>query len=190
MAMFQNDDRRLVLVEVSKLKSHPLTNTCFPRHHRRCLRTTEAGGEIRQDRPDRDHGGQCDHRWSPESTGCEGGGREKIPAWIRDDLKDQRAIDNRFITANLNRRQMSRLDQARAYKRLKEIHGKYGRAKGDTRDFLAKQFGVSGRTLDRYLRVLETPKVVQEAVDDRKLSMQDGVDVSFLEPEYRTRSPA
>lgn len=105
----------------------------------------------------------------------------RVRCWVRDDLKSDDEINRRFINANLTRRQMSKLDQARAYKALRETErGPNRRGTGDFRDFIAKRFGVSGRTLDRWSRVLQTPEEVQFAVDDGKLSMQEAEYVSRL----------
>jgi ParB-like chromosome segregation protein Spo0J len=48
-------------------------------------------------------------------------GWETIDVWVRDDLPDQKAIDQRHIEANLDRRQLTRLDQARLIKALCEL---------------------------------------------------------------------
>ena len=54
-------------------------------------------------------------------------GVKMIPAWIPIDLTGRRAVDKRFIVANLNRSQMSKLDQARAYQELKGVQAGGGR---------------------------------------------------------------
>jgi ParB/RepB/Spo0J family partition protein len=187
MAKSQNDERQIVLVKVADLKLHRLqkrtfrdtTGIAFEQ-----LKQAVKSGEIDPIEITTDNGIIDGHQ---RVRAANAAGVQEILAWVRDDLTDQQAIDERFVMVNLNRRQMSKLDQARAYQQLKRIQGKSGSGKGDTRDFLAQQFGVSGRTLDRYLRVLETPKVVHEAVDEGKLSMQDGADVSFLEPDIQDK---
>jgi hypothetical protein len=45
------------------------------------------------------------------------------------------------------------------------------RYKGDLREHLAKKFGMSGRNVNRLLRVLKAPMVVQKAVDEGKLAL-------------------
>lgn len=89
---------------------------------------------------------------------------------IRHDLASQgeAAAVQFLIEDNLNRRQLHPLEVARLYRRLKELARDQpsadGRHEGDLRDQLAERFNVSGRTLDRYLRVLGTPKAVQNIV--------------------------
>ena len=102
----------------------------------------------------------------------------EIDVWVRDDLeaKGADAVERRLIEDNLNRRQLGPLEMARCYQRLKHL----GRPQcvselsysenTELRDQIGEQLGVSGRTLDRYQRVLEgTPQEVQDAVADHKL---------------------
>jgi ParB/RepB/Spo0J family partition protein len=106
-------------------------------------------------------------------------GWKKIKAKVRQDLADEgeASIFDRLVQDNVNRRQLDKLGQARCYKALKENAKKSprskeeGQAQGDLRDRLATQFKVEGRTLDRWLKVLETPIEVQEAVSAKKLTM-------------------
>ncbi len=100
-------------------------------------------------------------------------GWETIDVVVRHDLAGQgeEAAERRLIEDNLDRRQMGPLAIARCYRALKTL----GRRRGDrlcdsarleVRDQIGKRLGVSGRTLDRHLRVLEcTPPEVQHAVE-------------------------
>lgn len=105
-------------------------------------------------------------------------GWKTIKCWVRTDLAEagDAAVEARLIKDNLHRRQMSALDRARTYRRLKELeHGddywSPGKVRGDLRDYLAQQFGVSGRTLDRWERVLDATKPIQDLVTGGRLSM-------------------
>ena len=98
-------------------------------------------------------------------------GWTEIQVIVRNDLAAQgaEAVEEAFITDNLDRRQLGPLEIARCYRRLKALErnspwGLSPREKGDLRDQLSKRFGVSGRTLDRYERMLDTPQAVQDAV--------------------------
>lgn len=116
-------------------------------------------------------------------------GWTEIRCWIRDDLADagEAAVEHRLIEDNFNRRQLTMLDRARCFRRLRELyHGKRGlngKVKGDLRDYLAAQFGVSGRTLDRWDRVLDTPLAIQQAVSSNKLTLDLGGKVADLSKE-------
>jgi ParB-like chromosome segregation protein Spo0J len=98
-------------------------------------------------------------------------GLDEVLVWVRDDLQDEEAIEQRFIEANFNRRQLSKLDQARCYRRWRQIERCRDDVKGDLRDFVAERFGVSGRTLDRWDRLLNTPIEVQRAWEADKLTL-------------------
>ena len=96
---------------------------------------------------------------------------EEIDVVVRHDLaeKGEGAVIKELIGDNLNRRQLDKLEAARAYKALNEIEKclppkerrKYGI--GRLRDIIGARLGLNGRTLDRYVRLLDTPPAVQEA---------------------------
>jgi ParB/RepB/Spo0J family partition protein len=118
-------------------------------------------------------------------------GWKKIKAVVRKDLQDlgDLAITTRLIKDNLDRRQLSRLAQARAYQRLKEVscqlpkHGLNGSEKSELRDQIGKVLGMSGRNLDRYLAVSSTPRAVQDAFEEQRLTLVLAAKVStFRKP--------
>ncbi len=98
-------------------------------------------------------------------------GWEEVNVWVNDELAAQgeAAVEQRLIEDNLNRRQLDRLEMARSYRRLQELADElppgqrhryqYGRL----RDVLGRRLGMSGRTLDRLVRILDTPMEIQEA---------------------------
>jgi ParB family chromosome partitioning protein len=106
-------------------------------------------------------------------------GWDSVRAIIREDLAElgKAAVFDRLVSDNLNRRQLDQLGQARCYQKLKENASKLPRkarsayAGMDLRDRLAKQFNMSGRSLDRWLRVLSTPVEIQRAVSAGSLSL-------------------
>jgi len=111
---------------------------------------------------------------------------EKVRVWVREDLGEagSAASEERLLEENLNRRQLSRLGQARLYCRLRELAKDQGRKEvGPLRDVLAKRFDVTGRTLERWVKVLDAPVEVQQAVDRGELSMTQGIQVAKLSLE-------
>ena len=119
-------------------------------------------------------------------------GGKTIACWLRKDLAEAGpdAIERRVIESNLDRRQLSRLDQARCFRRLRELaRGELGARKvqGDLRDFLAKRFGMSGRNMVRYEHVLDTPIEVQTAVESERLKLVDGEKVAGLPADDQER---
>jgi ParB/RepB/Spo0J family partition protein len=94
------------------------------------------------------------------------------------DFAGDKATEQHMIDVNLNRRQMEPLAIARLYKRLKEMErGTVGvqldaRENQDLRDRLAKRLGgKSGRTLDRYLKLLDAPREVRTAYSRNEVPM-------------------
>jgi ParB-like chromosome segregation protein Spo0J len=88
---------------------------------------------------------------------------------------DEHEIVQYLIKDNLLRRQLTQLEQARLYRELLKLErkegGRNGDMKGDLRDHLAKQFGCSGRTLDRWVKVLDCPREVQDAFSRDELPL-------------------
>jgi ParB/RepB/Spo0J family partition protein len=117
-------------------------------------------------------------------------GWPSITVWVRDDLKTENAVDRRHIEANTLRRQLGQLDKARLIKALWDMDKDQARVHGDppagdTRDRIAQQFGIDGRTAQRWVNVLKTPLEVQEAYSQGKLSMQLAEKVSRLPPSQQ-----
>lgn len=122
-------------------------------------------------------------------------GWKTIRAVVRHDLKDDpKAAETRLIEENLVRRQMSPLQIARCYCMLKQIEGWKSsglRGNRDLRDLIAKKFPLSGRQLDRYLRVIEhCPLEVQQAVDRGELGIMPANDVAGMSKKDKERVAA
>lgn len=118
-----------------------------------------------------------------------------IPAIVRNDLANNPvAAEMRLIEENLNRRQMTPMQIARCYWRLKRIEGWSAsglRGNRDLRDLIAKKFSLSGRQLDRYLRVIEhCPLEVQQAVDRGELGIMPANDVAGMSKKDKERVAA
>src|ERR1700733_15032331 len=101
-------------------------------------------------------------------------GWTEIEVWVRDDLAAQGngAVERRLIEDNLYRQQLGPIEIARAYLALKKLGrpwGLSGQDRVELRDQIGKRLDMSGRNLDRYLRVLDTPIEVQNAVAANKL---------------------
>jgi len=116
-------------------------------------------------------------------------GWEEVDVIVREDLADagDAAVEEHMISVNLNRRQMDILAVARLYRRLKEIERGWGHngfshaGRVDLRDRLAQRLGgKSGRTLDRYVKLLDTPREVQQAFSRQQLTMQQALKVLRL----------
>jgi ParB/RepB/Spo0J family partition protein len=113
-------------------------------------------------------------------------GRTTVPVIVRHDLAElgDAAVEMHLIRDNLMRTDHHPLTIARFYTRLKELEsGRRGLTDsevGALRDQLAKRFGKSGRTLDRYAAVLRTPAQIQEAIRRGQLTMTVGESIAAL----------
>ena len=122
-------------------------------------------------------------------------GWKELGVVVREDLEAMgvAAIETRMIEANLNRRQLDDLGVARVYKRLRELQPRRTRSASgviarNLRDRIAAQLGTkSGRTIDRYLRLLEAPKVVQDACTSRKIGKSAVLQVVSLPRDVQER---
>jgi ParB/RepB/Spo0J family partition protein len=105
-------------------------------------------------------------------------GIEEIEVTILENLTSSE-VKERFLTANLVRRQLDPIAKARAFQALAELEatqkGKSHNVKHNKefRDRLAEMLGgnMSGRTIDRYLRLLTLPIAIQQAVSRNELTM-------------------
>jgi len=111
-----------------------------------------------------------------------------IDVIVRHDLvvAGEAAIEAYFVNSNLLRRQLSPLGRARCIRRLMEIEI------GDSADTLAwgerealkariaTAMGLSPRSINRYLLILQTPIEVQDAFDRGALGITDAGSVSYL----------
>lgn len=117
-------------------------------------------------------------------------GEKEHEVRVRYDLADAKpeVIEREFLSDNLNRRQLGPVARARVATRLFALEQakKHAQPTGDHKDGqlrerIGKVLGMSGRSVSRYLRLLETPLVVQNAVDDCELAMGLALKVADLD---------
>lgn len=113
-------------------------------------------------------------------------GIEEVDAIIVE-AENEAAIEERFVTANLLRRQSDPVTKARAIQQLAKIESRrIGiridlHAKGPFRDRLASLLGnTSGRTIDRYLQLLRLEREIQDAVSSGQLPMTKALKIESL----------
>jgi len=112
---------------------------------------------------------------------CQQLGYQDIPVVVVDVTEAER--DERFVRANLTRRQLTLVDRARAAAELARIessHRSGGKFTGRARDAIAAELGCSGRTVARYLRLLRLPRALQDAVGQDRLAMAKALQVESL----------
>ena len=130
---------------------------------------------------------------------CELAGLATMPVIVRDIDRDAATII--MVDSNLQRESILPSERAQAYKmKLEAIRRKAGRPaktkeKADENnppqvaanfradDTVAKDAGISGDTVRRYIRLTELSPELQQMVDEKKIGMTPAVEISYLKPE-------
>lgn len=115
-------------------------------------------------------------------------GLTTLRAIIREDLEKagESAVLKALAEDNLNRRHLSPLEIAKSYaviesSSLKNANGdSLARAMSRLQKQIAQQFGISKKTLQRYIKVLNTPLPVQHAITKGYLSMDIALQIQKL----------
>lgn len=103
-------------------------------------------------------------------------GEKTTKALVRHDLTNasKEEIEAAFHDDNKNRRQLDPLAKARVAVRMLELERKReGRQiqNGEARDRVGQALGMSGRNLDRYVRILSTPLAIQNAFRAKRITL-------------------
>ena len=126
---------------------------------------------------------------------CELAGLTTMPVIVRDIDRDAATII--MVDSNLQRENILPSERAKAYKmKLDAIRRKAGRpAKSEKEnlpqlaanfradDEVAKDAGISGDTVRRYIRLTELSPELQQMVDEKRIAMTPAVEISYLKPE-------
>ena len=87
-------------------------------------------------------------------------GKSSIPAVVREDVRDRLEL---ALVENLQRADLNAIETARAYRLLMETYGL-------TQEQLAERLGKSRSAVANTLRALQAPQILQDAVQDGKIS--------------------
>ena len=87
-------------------------------------------------------------------------GKTSIPAVVREDVRDRLEL---ALVENLQRTDLNAIETARAYKLLMETYDL-------TQEQLAERLGKSRSAVANTLRALQAPQILQDAVQDGKIS--------------------
>ena len=122
---------------------------------------------------------------------CELAGLSTMPALVRNLDADAATII--MVDSNLQRENILPSERAQAYKMKLEAIKRQGArtdltspqvaAKFRSDDEVAKDAGVSGDTVRRYIRLTELEPELQQMVDEKKIAMTPAVEISYLKPE-------
>jgi ParB family chromosome partitioning protein len=112
-------------------------------------------------------------------------GLEKIPCIVLDEDDPQSLLQQ--ITENLQRQDLNDMEKARAFSRLRErLSDGTSRPEGDLDEAVGKAVGLTGRTVRRYLGLLDLPEEVQALLRAGDLSVTQAQHLRRI-PNRRTQ---
>lgn len=111
-------------------------------------------------------------------------GLEKIPCIVLDEDDPQTLLQQ--ITENLQRQDLNDMEKARAFGRLRERLAGGERPEGDLDEAVGKAVGLTGRTVRRYLGLLDLPEEVQALIRAGDLSVTQAQHLRRI-PNRRTQ---
>ena len=115
---------------------------------------------------------------------CEKAGRKEVPILVRDMDRNMAIIT--LVDSNLQRSDILPSEKAFAYKMKLEAEKSqskksYGHNVHKSRDKIAD--GISGRQVQRYVRLTELIKPLLQLVDENKMAMNPAVEISYLKEQ-------
>lgn len=123
--------------------------------------------------------------------GSELAGLSTMPCIVR--KMDDATATILMVDSNIQRENILPSERAQAYKMKLEALKRQGvrndltspqvAAKFRADDEVAKDAGISGDTVRRYIRLTELAPELQQMVDDKKIGMTPAVEISYLKPE-------
>lgn len=126
--------------------------------------------------------------------GCELAELPTLPCIVREMDNDTATI--LMVDSNIQRENILPSERAQAYKMKMEAIKRQGArsdltspqvaAKFRADDEVAKDAGISGDTVRRYVRLTELQPELQQMVDEKKIAMTPAVEISYLKPEEQT----
>lgn len=118
-------------------------------------------------------------------TACEIAGKETIPALVRKYDDDEATI--LMVDSNIQRENIMPSEKARAYAMKYEALKHQGIKDGKpTLDLIGESSGESVKTVQRYIWLSKLNDELLEMVDNKKISIVQGIHISFLTKEEQT----
>lgn len=114
--------------------------------------------------------------------GSELAGKAEMPVIVRNYTDDEATII--MVDSNIQREDILPSEKARAYKMKFEAMKHQGKKGGKyTLDEVGEAAGESGKTVQRYIWLSRLADTLLNMVDNKKLSIVQGIDISFLSVE-------
>ena len=109
---------------------------------------------------------------------CELAGLETMPVVIRNYTDDEAVVA--MVDTNLQREEILPSEKAHAYRMKYDIMKHQGSEGGSSFDNIGEAAGESGKTVQRYISLSNLSDVLLGYVDEKKLPIVSGVNLSFL----------
>jgi ParB family chromosome partitioning protein len=110
-------------------------------------------------------------------------GLESMPVMVKNCSDDEATVI--MVDANLQRANISISEKAKAYRMKYEAMKHQGAAGGATLEEMSETAGESSKTIQRLIRISELSEEYLELIDDKKLGLAQGIDLSHITEEER-----
>ena len=108
-------------------------------------------------------------------------GKETMPVIIRDCDNDEAVVI--MVDANIQREDILVSERAKAYQMKYEAMKHQGKAQGNSLQEMSEQAGESMKTIQRLICIASLDEKLLVMVDEKKLGLRQGVDLSFIPQE-------
>ncbi len=111
-------------------------------------------------------------------------GLDRVPCMVLDDVGDDGGVVQQMLE-NLQRLDLNDLDKSRAFESLLSSLTEQGLGQGEALDQMARTLGLSGRQIQRYLRLRQLAPEVQRLIAQGELGVTHGQHLAEIAPEER-----
>lgn len=110
-------------------------------------------------------------------------GKDTMPVIVRDCDNDEAVVI--MVDANIQREDILVSERAKAYQMKYEAMKHQGKAKGNSLQEMSEQAGESMKTIQRLICIASLDEKLLAMVDEKKLGLRQGVDLSFIPQEQQ-----
>ena len=110
-------------------------------------------------------------------------GKDTMPVIIRDCDNDEAVVI--MVDANIQREDILVSERAKAYQMKYEAMKHQGKAQGNSLQEMSEQAGESMKTIQRLICIASLDEKLLAMVDEKKLGLRQGVDLSFIPQEQQ-----
>ena len=110
-------------------------------------------------------------------------GKDTMPVIVRDCDNDEAVVI--MVDANIQREDILVSERAKAYQMKYEAMKHQGKAQGNSLQEMSEQAGESMKTIQRLICIASLDEKLLAMVDEKKLGLRQGVDLSFIPQEQQ-----